>query len=58
MKLVIHPELDAHRLKLVCSVNEELVVVNAESPESALAEIKDADGFYGKITPDLLSAST
>lgn len=58
MKLVIHPELDARRLKLVYSVNEELVVVNAESPESALAEIKDADGFYGKITPDLLSAST
>ncbi len=58
MKLVIHPELDAHRLKLLCSVNQELDVVNAESPESALREITDADGFYGKITPELLAASS
>ncbi|MDC0574907.1 D-2-hydroxyacid dehydrogenase [Pirellulaceae bacterium] len=58
MKLVIHPELDTHRLKLLCSVNEELDVVNAESPEAALREITDADGFYGKITPELLAASS
>jgi len=58
MKLVIHPKLDTHRLKLVCSVKEELVVINAESPESALKAIEDADGFYGKITPDLLAAAT
>ena len=58
MKLVIHPKLDTHRLKLVCSIKEDLVVINAESYESALKEIKDADGFYGKITPKLLAAST
>lgn len=58
MKLVIHPELDTHRLKLLCSVNEGLDVVNAESPVAALREITDADGFYGKITPELLAASS
>ena len=58
MKLIIHPKLDIQRLKLVCSVSEELIVINAESYTTAFREIKDANGFYGKITPDLLAAST
>jgi phosphoglycerate dehydrogenase-like enzyme len=58
MKLVIHPEIDVRRSKLLRSISADLIVVNAESEEIALAEISDADGFYGKITPELLSAST
>ena len=58
MKLVIHPKIDVRRSKLLCSISADLIVVNAESEEIALAEISDADGFYGKITPELLSAST
>ena len=58
MKLVIHPQIDTRRLKLLRSVSEELDIVNAESDEIALSQISDADGFYGKITPELLAAST
>lgn len=57
MKLVIHPEIDARRLNLIRSINAELNVINAKSHDAALLEIPDADGFYGKITPKLLSAS-
>jgi phosphoglycerate dehydrogenase-like enzyme len=32
-------------------------VVNADSPERALQEIADADGMFGKITPELLAAA-
>jgi len=58
MKLVIHPKIDVQRLSLLRSVNQGLKVVNAESREIALLEIRNADGFYGKITPELLAAST
>ena len=58
MKLVIYPEIDSRRLNLLNSVNSDLIIINATSHEFALLEISDADGFYGKITPQLLSAST
>ncbi|MBT4691871.1 MAG: D-2-hydroxyacid dehydrogenase [Planctomycetaceae bacterium] len=58
MKLVIHPEIDTHRLHLLDAVNEDLHLINAGSYQIALSEIRDADGFYGKITPELLAAST
>ena len=57
MKLVIHPKIDTHRLNLLGSVSEELSVINAESHEVALSEIREANGFYGKITPELLATS-
>ena len=58
MKLVIYPEIDARRLKLLRSISPELNVINAKSHECVLSEVCDADGFYGKITPELLNAST
>ena len=58
MKLVIYPKIDAPRLDQICVIDKELLVINADTPESALREIEDADGFYGKITPELLAAST
>ncbi len=58
MKLVIYPKIDATRLDQICVIDKELLVINADTPESALREIEDADGFYGKITPELLAAST
>ena len=57
MKLVIHPKIDSQRLDLIRSVSENLRIVNAESGDSLLLEMRDADGFYGKITPELLAAS-
>jgi phosphoglycerate dehydrogenase-like enzyme len=58
MKLVIHPKIDSHRLKLCSSISDDLIIINAESLEFALLEIREANGFYGKITPELLAAST
>jgi len=58
MKLVIHPKIDTRRLNLLVSVSEELNVINAESYQVALLEIREANGFYGKITPELLATST
>ncbi|MBT4843861.1 MAG: D-2-hydroxyacid dehydrogenase [Planctomycetaceae bacterium] len=57
MKLVIHPRIDTRRFDLLNSISEKLYIINAASTEIALREIRDAEGFYGKITPDLLAAS-
>lgn len=57
MKLIIQPALDSARLEKVQQAAGELDVVNCASSEQALAEIRDADGFVGKITPELLRAA-
>ena len=54
-KLVIHPPLDARRLDLVQAISDRLQVINCETSQQATDEISDAQGFYGKITPSLLS---
>ena len=54
MKLVIFPPIDQHRFNKVCSVAYPMHVINAESNERALVEIRDADAFFGKVTPKLL----
>ena len=57
MKLVIHPPLEAARLEEIRALARRagnLSVVNAESEAEAAAEIVDAEGFFGKITPSLL----
>ena len=57
-KLVIFPPVDERRLLRIREVAiPGLVVVNAEIPAQAAAEISDATAFFGKITPDLLSAA-
>ena len=54
-KLVIHPPLDARRLDLVQAISDRLQVINCETSQQATDEISDAQGFYGKITPSLLT---
>ncbi len=58
MKLVIHPPVEAERLGKITQAAGEMAIANAHSPEEALTEITDADGFFGKMTPELLAAST
>jgi len=58
MKLVIHPSIEQQRLDRVQQAAGRMEVVNAADEQQALAAIADADGFFGKITPALLAAST
>ncbi len=56
-KLVCYPPLEEARLQPVREAAAPVHVVNAASLEEATAEIADAEGFFGKITPDLLAAA-
>ena len=56
-KLVIYPSIDAIRLRQIVDLKCQLNIVNCESLEQAEAEIGDADGFYGKMLPNLLAAA-
>jgi phosphoglycerate dehydrogenase-like enzyme len=58
MKLLIHPAIDHARLDRIVNVSPQLQVVNASDLNQAMKEIVDATAFFGKLTPDLLSAST
>jgi phosphoglycerate dehydrogenase-like enzyme len=55
MKLVIHPAIDAERLAALAVAVPGATFVNARDETSALAAIPGADGFLGKITPELLA---
>jgi len=57
MKLLLYPTVDSHRFDLIREAAGEMIVVNAADEQSAAAEIADADAFFGKITPELLSAA-
>ena len=57
MKLLIFPPVDEKRLNKIQEAAGSIQVVNAVDAESAEQEIVDADGFFGKITPELLSAA-
>lgn len=57
MRLVVHPPIDPERLALLRQASNGQQVVNAANRESALAAMPDADGFFGKLTPELLAAS-
>ena len=58
MKLVIHPAVEAERLAKITEAAGPMAVANTQTPEEALEEITDADAFFGKMTPELLAAST
>ncbi|MHC4877361.1 MAG: D-2-hydroxyacid dehydrogenase [Planctomycetota bacterium] len=58
MKLLLHPPVDNERLEKIREAAGSMVVVNASSDDEALREIVDADAFFGKMTPELLSAAT
>jgi phosphoglycerate dehydrogenase-like enzyme len=55
MKFVIFPAVEAARLSLIREAAGSMQVVNARDQSEALAEIIDADAFFGKITPALLA---
>ena len=54
MKLVLFPPVDDRRLSLIREAARPMTVVNAADEAAAMAEIVDADAFFGKITPPLL----
>lgn len=58
MKLLIYPPVEDHRLAAIEAAAGDVQVVNAASEEQALTEIVESEGFFGKITPELLAAST
>jgi phosphoglycerate dehydrogenase-like enzyme len=57
MKLVVHPPVEDARLKRIVAEAGELTVINAADEREALANMPDADAFFGKITPPLLAAA-
>jgi phosphoglycerate dehydrogenase-like enzyme len=57
MKLVIHPSIEAERLEKVRAAAAPMLVVNAATESEAQAHMVDADAFFGKITPALLTAA-
>jgi phosphoglycerate dehydrogenase-like enzyme len=58
MKLVVYPPLEQERLDRVVEAAGPMRVANADSEEAARREIVDADAFFGKLTPTMLSAAT
>lgn len=56
-KLLIYPAIDDVRLARIQQVSNQLTVCNACDLSQALTEIKDADAFFGKLTPELLAAA-
>ena len=58
MKLVIHPPVESERLEKIVAAAGAMQVVNAPDDASARTAVVNADAFFGKITPELLAAST
>ncbi|GAB4136108.1 MAG: D-2-hydroxyacid dehydrogenase [Planctomycetaceae bacterium] len=56
-KLLMFPPVDDERLALIREAAGDADVVNATDAETALKEIVDAHGFFGKITPELLAVA-
>ena len=57
MKLVAFPPLDDARLTRIRQAAAPMEVISAVDERHALAEIRDADAFFGKLTPPLLAAA-
>lgn len=57
MKLVIYPPVEPERLEKITAAGGPMTVVNAANDNEALREIADADAFFGKLSPPLLSAA-
>lgn len=55
LKLVMHPAVDDTRLARIREAAGPMRVVNARDTATAETEIVDADAFFGKLTPELLS---
>src|SRR3569833_1268191 len=58
MKLLIYPAIDDVRLNRIREAADNMIVVNARDADQAAHEIVDADAFFGKLSPPLLSMAT
>lgn len=56
-KLLIYPAIDSNRLARIQDLSDQLSIANVTDVTEARTEIKDADAFFGKITPELLAAA-
>lgn len=54
-QLLIFPAIDDDRLRRLNEVAGSLEVINSQDPARALDFIRDAEGFFGKLTPELLA---
>lgn len=57
MLLLIYPAIDNKRLQAIQAAAPALQIMNVESEKQAREAIRNADAFYGKITPQLLSSA-
>jgi phosphoglycerate dehydrogenase-like enzyme len=57
VKLVIFPPIDQDRRVKIERAAAPMSVVSPSDSDQAIREIANADAFFGKITPDLLSAA-
>lgn len=57
LQLVVHPAVESQRLKAIVQAAQPMAVVNAATPDDALAAMPGAHAFFGKLTPTLLAAA-
>lgn len=57
MTLILFPAVERNRYESICRAAGDLIVINANSAADALTAMPDATAFFGKITPELLSAA-
>jgi phosphoglycerate dehydrogenase-like enzyme len=57
MKLVLYPSVEPERLARITETADPMTVVNAATEAEARDQMPEADAFFGKITPSLLSAA-
>jgi phosphoglycerate dehydrogenase-like enzyme len=57
MRLLIHPEIDSERLARLREAAPDLEMINARTRNDALDAMPQAEGFFGKLTPDLLAVA-
>ena len=57
MKIVIHPAIDPVRFEALRAEAPGTVWINAADAAAARAAMPGAEGFLGKVTPDLLAAA-
>ena len=58
MKLVLFPPVRADWLAEIAAAAPDLEVINAATREEAIESIREADAFYGAITPEMLAAAS
>lgn len=57
MKMVLYPAVEPQRLARIADAAGPMRLANAAAEADAVAEVADADAFFGKITPPILDAA-